>query len=365
VTKGTPDYDRGTVDFEFSVGLRDRNVKTMQKVLNDILRELRQTNYKKNQWGFNNWPGISAESTKSNQIKTGIFEKHSVFFVLSVLLNKDGESVAMRDFFLYGQLKLKRGNNIGAASTQERQMIITVKSELITDDMQIRVISINGIDADKSNVNAYVKNYIVEKLPAKSITTIAKKDILLPEFPEEKEKRLAAEAKARVKQAEWDEKPLQKRTNLSASALYNPLLKEDWRSALTFEGGLGFGYKNFSIDGRFVTPMYSLETGGSVYGLGLTSGDSFVWEYFLLSLEGGFTYYRDNNTDNTAVLPLIEGKFDMVPGSAGFAFRIGYKMEFGSPGANEFCKSYFKENNSFGGAVRVIGNPSVGIVLWF
>jgi alkyl sulfatase BDS1-like metallo-beta-lactamase superfamily hydrolase len=115
-------------------------------VLNDILKELRQTNYKKNNWGFNNWPAISAQSTKANQIKTDIFEKHSVFSIKAVLLNKDGESVAMRDFFLYGQLKLKPGNNIGAASTQERRMIITANSELITDDMQIRVISINGIE---------------------------------------------------------------------------------------------------------------------------------------------------------------------------------------------------------------------------
>jgi hypothetical protein len=276
----------------------------------------------------------------------------------------------MLEFPLYGQLKLKSGNNIGAASTQERRMTITVKSDFVTDDMQICVVSINGIDADKSNAAAYVKNYIVEKLPAKSITTISKKDILLPELPEEKEKRMAAEAKTREAQAKWDDKPLQRRMNLSVSAMYNPSLQDDWRNAVTFEGGLGFGYKNFSIDGRFLTPMGSIEDksggGALLYGWGLIGGYSFVWRHVLLSLEGGFTSYRDGSTNDTAVLPLFEGKLDLVPGRSGLALRLGYKLEFGSPDTNEFCEFYFSKNNSFGGdSVRVIGNPSAGIVLWF
>jgi len=393
VMKGTPDYDQGTVDFEFSAGLRHKDVKTMQKVLSAILEELRKTKYKKNKWGFDNWPAISAASSRTNQIRTDLFEGYSTFIVKAALFNNDDVPVATLEFPMYGQLRLKSGNNIGAAigaaSTQEQRMTITVKSNLITDDMQIRVLSINGVDADKSNADAFVKNYIVKKLPARSITTISKKDILLPELPGETSRRLEAEAKekeiaktkakekeiarvkAREKQAEWDSKPLQKRMGFPTMVLYNPSLQGDWRNALSLEGGLGFGYKNFSIDGRFLFPIDSIinkaeGSGELVYGLGITGGYTYVWNNFLLSLEGGFTYYKDNNTDASAVLPLIEGKFDIVPDASGLGFRIGYKLEFGSPQTNEFCKYYFGEENSFGGnSLRMVGNPFAGFVLWF
>jgi len=389
VMKGTPDYDMGTVDFEFSAGLRHKDVNTMQKVLNAIFEELRKTKYKKNKWGFDNWPAISAESTRANQIRTDLFEGHSTFIVEAALFNNDDEPVAALEFPMYGQLRLKAGNIIGAASTQEQKMTFTIKGDLITDDMQIRIISINGVDPDKSNADAYVKNYIVKKLPARNMTTISKNDISLPELPGEKSRRLEAEtkereiamekakakeiarAKEREKEAKWYNKPLQKRQSFPAVVLYNPSLTSDWRNALALEGGLGFGYRNLSIDGRFLFPIDSIinkaeGTGDLVYGLGLSGGYTYVGRQFLLSLEGGFTYYKDNNSDASAVLPLIEGKFDIVPEGSGLGFRIGYKLEFGSPQTNEFCKYYFGENNSFGGdSMRMAGNMSAGFVLWF
>jgi hypothetical protein len=344
VIKGPINYDRGTVDFEFAVGLRQRNVNTMQRVLSDILKELRKTDYKKNEWGFNNWPAISAESTKRDQIRTDIFDGYRTFTVKAALFNSDDEPVTMLEFPLYGRLTLKSGNRIGAASTQERRMVITVKSDFLTEDMQIRLVSINGVDADKSNVDAFVTNYIVEKLPPRSSTTISKKDIKLPELPEERDKRLAAETKAKRKQAVWNTKPLQNRRNFFASVLYDPSLQDNVRKALSLEGGLGFGYKNFSIDGRFVTSIDSImgqseEAAGMAYGVGLAGGYSYVWKHFLLSLEGGFTWYNPN-----VWRPLLEAKFDMVPGNSGLALRIGYKLEFGEP---------------------VSGNVMAGLVLWF
>jgi hypothetical protein len=365
------DYGKETVDFEFSIGLRHKNVETMQKALNDILKELRQTDYKKNQWGLDGWPAISAESTKKDQIRTDVFEGYRTFTVKVALFNNNDESAATLEFPLYGQLKLKSGNTIGAVSTQERRMTITVKGDLLTNDMQIRLVSINGVDADKSNVDAYVKNYTVKKMPVRSRTTISNNDILFPELSEEKDKRLAAEVKTKTKQAEWDAKPLQKRKGLSVSALYNPPLRDNWRNALSLEGGLGLGYKNFSIDSKFVSSIDSIMNqsegaGELVYGVGFAGGYSFVWKHFVLCMEGGFTFYSDNNLGTSAVLPLIEGKFDMVPGRAGLALRIGYKLEFGSPQENKFCNYYFGKNNSFGtDSLRMVGNPTAGLVLWF
>jgi hypothetical protein len=365
------DYGKETVDFKFSAGLRHKNVETMQRELNDILKELRKTDYKKNQWGLDNWPAISAESTKNNQMRTDLFEGYSTFIVKAALFNNNDESAATLEFPLYGQLKLKSGTNIGAVSTQERLMTIRVKSDLLTDNMQIRLVSINGVDADKSNADSYVKNYSVEKLPARSRMTISANDILFPELPEERETRLVDEAKAKVKQAEWDTMPLQKRMDIFLSVLYNPSFQDDARKALSLEGGLGYGYKNFSIDGRFVSSIDSIMNqsegaGKLIWGLGLAGGYSLVWKHFLLCMQGGLTFYNDSNSGASAVLPLIEGKFDMVPGRAGLVLRIGYKLEFGSPWANEFCNYYFGENNSFGtDSLRMVGSPSAGLVIWF
>ena len=367
VMKGAANYDQLTVDFEFVAGLRHRNVKTMQKVLNDILKELQKTDYKKNQWGFNRWPEISAASTRRTSIPTDVFEGYRTFTVRAVLLNNREDIVATAEFPLYGQLLITQENIIQAASTQERRVDITVKSSLITDDMQIRVISINGTDAVKSNVDAYIKNFAVEKLPIKSAITISKNNLRTPELPEDKGKRIAAEAKVRDKQAKWNAKPLQNRFNINAMAMYNPLLAADYENALAFEGGVGLGIKNISLDGRLVYSYDSIlnKKMGEIYGLGLAAGYSFVWRHFLLSFEGGGTWYKDGSA--ATFLPLFETKLDMVPGKKGLAFRLAYKMEFGKPDpANLFLQSYFAENNSFGSeSLRIVGNPSVGIVLWF
>jgi hypothetical protein len=118
VSKGPTSNDRKTVDFKFSVGMRHGNVKTMQRALNDIIKELRKTDYKKNQWGLDNWPAISAESTKKDQLRTEVFDGYRTFTVKAALFNNAGEAVATLEFPLYGQLKLKSGNNISASSTQ-------------------------------------------------------------------------------------------------------------------------------------------------------------------------------------------------------------------------------------------------------
>jgi len=367
VQSGLADYEKSTVDFEFTVGLRHNSVNTMQKVLRDILKELRQTDYKKNKWGFDNWPAISAESTRDNQKKTDFLNEYLTFNVKAALFNDADEITSVINFPLYGQLLLKPMNTIGATATQERHIALTVNTDLVTEGMQIRIISINGIDVDKANVDGYMRNSIVEKMPSKSLATIPKDQRLLPELPEERAKRLAIEEKQTARQIAWDSKPLQTRRNISASVLYNPL-PSDWEDALALEAGLGYGYKNFSIHGRFTLPMGPLvdqsNGNGAVYGIGAATGYSFVWKYMLLGLEGGAVYYWDSNAG--AFLPTLEGKFDVVPWQTGLALRLGYRLEFGSPDSGDFYASYFGKNNSFGGgSFRVVGYPSAGIVIWY
>jgi hypothetical protein len=389
--------------------MRHKSVATMQKVLNDILKELRQTDYKKNKWGFDNWPKISAVSTKSNQIYSDIFNNYLTFNIKAALLNDDDEIIAELDFPLYGQLILSGRSTIGAFSTQERRMALTVPNDTVlrTDNIYFRVISIDGYDADTANVNKYLRNSVVARMPVKSRISIPADRKLVPELPEEREKRLAAEEKERAKQearaakqreqdanylakqkeqtAEnsdraaqsaarkrarddlWNTRKLRGRGNLAVGVTYNHESGDDLKDAFAIEGGLGFGFKNFSIDGRLVYPIRSIAGNDSIMGFGAELGYSYVWNSFMASLEGGATWYRDNNGNfDPAVVPTLDAKFDIVPWKPGLGLRLGYRLEFGFPNSGGLYPSLFRADNSFGdNAIRMIGSPSAEIVLWF
>jgi len=346
----------------------------MEKVLNDILKELGKTNSKKNQWGFDNWPSISAESTKANQIPNELFKGYSTFNVTAALFNNEDEMIGNITFPMYGQLVLKSKNSIKAVSTQERKLVITADGNKSTEDMQIRVININGIDADKSNADNFIRSTMVIKLPLKSTASIPTSKILIPQLPEEIEKQTLIKEKKQEKRQKkinyWSSKGLEKRANFNMVALYNPQANEV-KDAFTVESGFGFGYRNFSIDARAVLPVGPIidKIDGNVdkdliFGFGIASGYSFVWKHAILGFEGGFTYYIDKNTDNSFV-PTLETKLDLFPAKKRLSLRLGYKMEFGSPDANDFNKWYFNQNNSFGGdSLRIVGTPMAGIVIW-
>ena len=409
ISKGITDYDRQTTDFEFYVGLRHKSVATMQKVLNDILKELRQTDYKKNKWGFDNWPKISATSTKSNQIYSDIFNNYLTFNITAALLNDDDEVIAELNFPLYGQLMLSGRSAIGVFSTQERRMALTVPNDMVlrTDNIYFRVISIDGYDADTANVNKYLRNSVVVRMPIKSRISIPSDKQLVPELPEEREKRLAAqqkemakqearaskqkeqdtnyltkqrdqaaenrdrqqqsEARKRAREDLWNTRKLRGRGNIAVGVTYNHESGDDLKNALAIEGGLGLGIKNFSIDGRLVYPIRSIAGNDSILGFGAALGYSYVWNSFMASLEGGATWYRDNNGNlPIAVVPTLEGKFDIVPWKPGLGLRLGYKLEFGSQKNGGLHELLFSPDNSFGGnSLRMIGSPSAEIVLWF
>ncbi len=390
--QGNSDYDQGTINFEFTAGLRHKNVGTMQKVLNDILKELRRTKYKKNNWGFNEWPAISAVSTRANPVYTDIFTGYRTFKIRAALINNLEEEVLYKDFELYGQLVIKSGNVIGGISTQEINLVMTVPEEYITDNMYVRVVNIDGIDADISNADAYLRSASVPRMPIRNRTTIAEDQRLIVELPEEAARRQAAEQRSREQRQtaeqrqntrlreasakkeertrQWDLNSLKSRRNIYAALMYNPLLRDDWVNALALEGGLGFGYKNFSIDGRFVYPINSFgeinETNNGIFGIGGALGYSLVTNHFLASLEGGVMYYRNNGDSASAVLPSLEAKIDIVPWNPGIALRLGYRLEFGSAEPGTLGVSLFTENNSIGNdKARMIGYPTAGIVLWF
>jgi len=420
ISKGVTDYDKMETSFEFYVGLRHQSVATMQKVLNDMLKELRQTNYKKNKWGFNSWPEISATSTTSNQIHTDIFNNFLTFNITVALLNDDEEIIAEKEFPLYAQLVLTGSSSIGAFSTQERRMVLTIPNDVVlaTDTYYFRVIDIERdgrhYDADTSNINKYLRNSSVSRMPLKSRISIPSERVLVPELPEDREKRLAAEQKQQVRESKererttkqreqnatyvakqrekaaenrdrqqkneerkrvkdevWYTKKLRGRGNIAVGASYNQAFFSpgaEWKNALAIEGGFGFGVKNFSMDGRLVYPIQSIAGANSILGFGAAMGYSFVGNSLMASLEGGATWYRDNNgIEKTVTIPTLEAKIDIVPWKPGIGFRLGYLLEFGFPKSGGLYNILFTDDtNSFGGeALRMRGSPSASLVLWF
>jgi hypothetical protein len=384
--KGIPNYDDSTVTLEFTIGLRHKTVSTMQRILNDILKELKKNPYRK--WGFNNWPAISASSSKENQIQTDIFNSYTKFDIEVGILDEYDIPVKKAVFPLYGQLQIKK-ILISAFSTQERKLSLTVNQADLPDNWHIKVLSINGINADEANAVGFMQNSLVQKMPARSRNTIDSKNIIVPELPEDMEKRLASEAKNQKKidaasqknqekrlaainkelarEEMWAYNRNEKRSNIFINAMYNPLQGNNFKYATTFETGLGFGTRNFSIDFRFVYPLSAfMDKTPGLLGFGGALGYSFVWDAIIISLEGGGTYHHDLTDKIGAFIPTFEAKVDIVAGNPGLGLRLAYKMEMGSPDWGIIPSRMFNQNNSFGSdTFRIIGNPTFGIVLWY
>jgi len=358
ISKGITDYDRQTTAFDFYAGLRFKGVATMQKVLNDILKELRKTDYRKRNWGFNNWPKISATSTSKNQIHADIFNNYKTFKITAALLNDNNEVIANLEFPLYGQLMLSGQSTIRAFSTQERHMTITVPNDVLlrTDNIYFRVIGIDDYDADTANINNYVRNSVVAKMPLKNRITISADNLLIPELPEDRVKREEAAAKKSARENMWNTKKLKNRGSLSVGVAY--ALGSELKNPFAIESVLSIGFKNFSIDGRLVVPIQS-NAGDSILGIGGTVGYSYVWNYFMASLGVGATWYKNirDNSSSFVMSPSLEARFDIVPWKPGLGLRLGYKLEFGTSDA-DINKVLFEGSNAKSSALAAI-------VYWF
>jgi hypothetical protein len=370
IQDGTSDYDSGTADFSFYIGLRNkRNVRVMQKVLNDILKELRKTAYKRNEWGFDDWPRISAESTKKDPVETKFFAAtpgYQEFSIVVGLFNNRDENVGTTTFSLYGQLLMKNGS-ISSDSTQERRLHISnVDINRLTEDMQIRILTIDGVDADKSNKDNYVKNAVVRKMLIAERSSISKAERKIPELPEERAARLAETARKEKMQEYWATRPLAYRFGINAATLYNPSARSR-TDALSFSGGLEIGIKNVTVEGWAHFPLTSLTMKDDTqWGLGGGAGYTFVWKHFLLSLEGGLTHYWLDDNTSIAAAPNMQVKLDIIPGEHGLTFRFGYMAEFGAPDWGKNYDAYFNKDMAFQlGALWVVGKPMLGMVLWF
>jgi hypothetical protein len=324
-----------------------------EEYLLDYIQNLLLSNFKK-------YTAINADRSFS----TSNIEGTETALLLSSVLSKTGTTYRM-DLTV---TDLNRGRRVAAYLNTNVNQNDILSAQAINAGFLDIVAQLN-VKLSPAGVSA-VSNPSKEEIEASlnpARGTIAKKSITSIETRDKKRER---ENRKSAKEEIWNAKKLKSRRNFYVSALYNPGFADDWENALAFDVGLGFGFKNFSVDGRLVYPLYQIMgtgTGDLTFGLGfgVTLGYSFVWDSFMASMEGGATWYR-NVIGTFATVPTFEVKFDIAPWEPGIGLRLSYKLELGFPDGSGLYDSLFTNVNSFGiNSFRMIGTPAVGIVLWY
>ncbi|MDR1178845.1 MAG: hypothetical protein LBK64_08450 [Spirochaetaceae bacterium] len=337
--EGATDYDNRTVPYEFTVSLRATGVSVMQKVLNDVDNGLDRTKMR-NKWGFGDWPEISAQSTRQNQIRTKIFEGYSTYTIRAALCNDKNELVAETEFEMYGQMAIS-GSKIRVDSTQDRKMLIpNADVNKLTDNMVVKIISINDRDVEESNLVNYIVSRPVRSMPWLKISSLSARLNTMPELPEEREARMAQEQEEarererkemarREKQEKYrDGQFLKYRVGLAGAGHFNPA---DFGAA-SFQASLEAGFKALHIEGFYGLPFKSavyedpiLPNPGSVRAYGGGIGLSKTFSRAVLTIGGGYT--RADVFENHLNIPYAQLKVDILPWYWGPGFRIGYQLE--------------------------------------
>jgi hypothetical protein len=337
--EGETDYDNHIVPYEFTVSLRATGVSVMQKVLNDVDNGLDRTKMRK-KWGFGDWPKISAHSTRQNQIPTNLFTDYSTYTIKVGLYNGQNDLVDETVFEMYGQMAVS-GSKIRVDSTQDRKILIpNADVNKLTDNMVVKIISINDQDVEESNKADYIVCRPVKSMPWLKISSLPKRLNTMPELPEEKEARIAQEqaealererkeAVRREKVEKYkDGRFLKYRVGLAAAGHLNPANFGASSFQTSFEAGLNA----FHIEGFYDLPFKSaayedsiLSNSGTVRSYGGGIGLSKTFSHGVLTFGGG--YKRAEVFENRLNIPYALLKVDILPWYWGPGFRIGYQLE--------------------------------------
>jgi hypothetical protein len=158
VQKGITDYEASggaTVDLEFGISFRESpDLSTMRKVYQNIRGGLIQTARQEN-WGFAKWP-YSAD----------LFNGFKDYAIQAELVNDNGEVLKVLQFDLSGRLFVMR-DKIYPDSDQKQSFIFpTIPVDKLTSNPVVRIVSINGVDAEKSGEDGYIRILPMTVLPS-------------------------------------------------------------------------------------------------------------------------------------------------------------------------------------------------------
>jgi hypothetical protein len=147
------DYAAGTADFNFTVSLRQTELSAMQKVMDKLVKGLNDTK-KRATWGFKDWPGTSASSTKQNQVLTDVFKSYQTYRIVAGFYCDDTQ-VGTVDFDMYFQLALGSFNKITFDSIEQRTIFfkgIDLNKLAELGGEQLLSVQIVSIDGDRKSV---------------------------------------------------------------------------------------------------------------------------------------------------------------------------------------------------------------------
>ncbi|MDR2095979.1 MAG: hypothetical protein LBP76_10750 [Treponema sp.] len=159
--QGKTDYEAGTADLKFEVTLRESvEFKAMQNVLSTITAGLAKTG-SRDAWGFASWP-----------YRTSLFGGYKNYAVVAELKNNRDESISTVQFAISGRLVIFR-NKIYADSKQNVSIVFQrVKIESLTENLSVRIISINGITTEQAADEGFIRISAADKLPAKKLRNL-------------------------------------------------------------------------------------------------------------------------------------------------------------------------------------------------
>jgi len=160
--KGNTDYDNRTAVLQFKINFEeDVSFDAMQKVYVALKTGLLNTKLQE-KWGFTTRP-----------YRSPLFDKTRIYNVDAELINNKNQVVASTKFIVKSRITPFR-NTLFADTSQV--ISISFKSIHIdndlTEDMKVRIVSIDGINTEKAMQQGYVRVAPVESLPKAKLRSL-------------------------------------------------------------------------------------------------------------------------------------------------------------------------------------------------
>jgi hypothetical protein len=153
--KGNTNYKTAEVNLGFEVSFRESpELDGMRQVLNIITSGLARTGRQRD-WDFGDWP-YSAR----------LFDGFRKFVFRAELVNDNGNSLQTVTFNMSGRLFVTRSSILPDTAQKKELVFHRLQLNSLTSNPRVRIISVDGIDAEQSGQDGYVNIMPVEKIPA-------------------------------------------------------------------------------------------------------------------------------------------------------------------------------------------------------
>jgi hypothetical protein len=153
--KGSTNYRTAEVNLGFEVRFRESpELDGMRQVLKIITGGLARTG-RQREWDLGNWP-----------YSAGLFDGFRNFVFKAELVNDNGNSLQTVTFNMPARLFVTRSDILPDTAQKKELVFNRLKLDSLTSNPRVRIVSVDGIDAEQSGQDGYVNIMPVEKLPA-------------------------------------------------------------------------------------------------------------------------------------------------------------------------------------------------------